>query len=106
MIPEYKTAPVVVGGVYRRKLLAVDKEGGPLYEYALCASAEQRTDGKLTGILLRAGRMSVSVTEGQETMAGWDLMSRPVLLDEPVCSDAPPERDPFARTPRPPGARV
>lgn len=106
MIPEYKTAPVVVGGVYRRKLLITDKEGRPLYEFALCGSAEQRADGKATGILIRSGRMAASVTEGQESMAGWDLVARPAELPEPVVSDAPPERDPFARTPRPPGVRL
>lgn len=79
MEKKVETAPVVVGGVYRKF------EGGKVL-HGVCVAREEREGGQILGEIRHFGYPNAIVIEGRESMMGWDLIARPVELEEPVCS--------------------
>lgn len=77
----FNTAPIVVGGIYRRRLPSPKGDGSPRYEYATCVAAEELHNGALQGRLVRASHDSLIVRENTDLMAGWDLVGRPTISD-------------------------
>jgi hypothetical protein len=76
-----KTAPLVAGGVYCK----TTPEGLKQFATLICCS--ERHDGRIEGWLQAFGYPHERVMEGSESMAGWDLVSTPQALDNPIISD-------------------
>lgn len=82
---EWKTAPVVAGGIYRKLVVT----GGIVEATLHAVMGATRISGTLPkeGLLHVYGHAPERVQEGKESMSGWDLVALPAELDEPIRSE-------------------
>ncbi len=75
---KFATAPIVEGGTYRKEVRK-DSEGEAVYETGSMQGTIVTTDGIKRGRLytFTQGKNPLTVTEGRENFAGWELVSAP-----------------------------
>lgn len=76
----WRTAPLIVNATYRR-VIRLDGEGRPLYEFASVNAARQLPDGRMAGNLIRMDYPPERVIEGEESFAGWTLVAAPAEVE-------------------------
>ena len=82
---EWKTAPIVAGGIYRKLLV-----GNGVVEvtlHAVMGATQKRGGLPKEGLLHVYGHAPERVQEGKESMSGWDLVAVPTELDVPIRSE-------------------
>ena len=82
---EWKTAPIVAGGIYRKLLV-----GNKVVEvtlHAVMGATQKRGSLPKEGLLHVYGHAPERVQEGKESMSGWDLVAVPTELEVPIRSE-------------------
>jgi len=84
---DYKTPPVVAGGIYRR-IYKRGSDGQDLVEHAEMGPVKQLGNGRVRGVLRRFSLPDTLVEEGKEELSQWDLVAIPEKLEDPIRGEA------------------